>query len=63
MSLTAPLKVQALQGKLSENAKREPAYRFYALYDKIWREDVLTHAYLVAKANQGAPGRVLWGLS
>ena len=56
MSLTAPIKIQALQWKLSGKAKREPAYRFYALYDKIWREDVVTHAYLVAKANQGAPG-------
>jgi RNA-directed DNA polymerase len=56
MSLTAPLKVQALQRKLSEKAKQEPDYRFYALYDKIWREDVMAHAYELAKANQGAPG-------
>src|SRR5712692_2250669 len=56
MSLTAPLKVQALQRKLSGKAKQEPGYRFYTLYDKIWREDVLLHAYELAKANQGAPG-------
>jgi RNA-directed DNA polymerase len=56
MSLTAPLKVQALQRKLSEKAKREPEYRFYALYDKIWREDIMLHAFELAKANHGAPG-------
>jgi RNA-directed DNA polymerase len=56
MSLSTPIKIQALQRKLSEKAKQEPAYRFYVLYDKIWREDVLAHAYEVAKSNQGAPG-------
>ena len=56
MSLVTPIKLQALRRKLSEKAKQETAYRFYVLYDKIWREDVFAHAYEVAKSNQGAPG-------
>ena len=56
MSLTTPSKIQELQIKLYRKAKNEPGYRFYMLYDKIYREDVLSHAYEQARANKGAPG-------
>ena len=56
MSLRPPLTVGKLQGVLRAKAKESPNYRFYALYDKICREDILEHAYALAKANGGAPG-------
>ena len=56
MSLTTPDVIRTLQRKLYAKAKQEPAYRFYALYDKISREDVLTHAWRLVKANRGSPG-------
>jgi RNA-directed DNA polymerase len=56
MSLETPFKIRMLQRKLYLKAKVEPDYRFYLLYDKIYREDVLAHAYDLAKANKGAPG-------
>ncbi len=56
MSLETPIKIRELQRKLYRKAKEEPDYRFYLLYDKIYREDILRHAYGLAKANAGAPG-------
>src|SRR5579884_1610350 len=56
MSLETPSKIQTLQRKLYRKAKDEPEYRFYLLYDKIYREDILAHAYELAKAIKGAPG-------
>jgi RNA-directed DNA polymerase len=56
MSLTTPSNIRELQIKLYRKAKNEPGYRFYMLYDKIYREDILAHAYALARANQGAPG-------
>src|ERR1700752_2335328 len=56
MSLTTPSNIRELQIKLYRKAKNEPGYRFYLLFDKIYREDILSHAYKLARANKGAPG-------
>ena len=55
-NLSTPISVQKLQMALHAKAKSEAGYRFYALYDKIYREDILAHAYAQCRSNKGAPG-------
>ena len=56
MSLTTPEKIRDLQKKLYEAAKRDPGRRFHVLYDKVYRPDILAHAYALSRSNGGAPG-------
>src|SRR4030081_4036989 len=56
LSLTTPASVQKLQTALHDKAKESPSFRFYALYDKVYRKDVLAFAYACCKANGGAAG-------
>src|SRR5690242_1768525 len=56
MSLIPPESVRKLQAALHGKAKGAPAYRFYLLYDKVYRKDVLKHAYERCRQNGGAPG-------
>jgi hypothetical protein len=54
--LTTPESIRTLQRKLYRKAKQEPAYRFHALYDKVYRADILSHAYNLVRANRGGAG-------
>ena len=55
-NLATPKSVQKLQTALHAKAKAEAGYRFYALYDKLSRDDILAHAYAQCRSNKGAPG-------
>src|SRR3979411_808132 len=55
-NLSTPKTVQKLQMALHAKAKAEAGYRFYTLYDKFSREDILAHAYAQCRPNKGAPG-------
>lgn len=55
-NLSTPESVRKLQTALHAKAKAEAGFRFYALYDKIYREDILAHAYAQCRSNKGAPG-------
>ena len=60
MSLVPPTKVGQLQDALHAKAKESPNYRFYALYDKVYRADVLWHAYRICRSVQWRITRRRW---
>src|SRR6185312_6990698 len=56
-NLATPKSIQKLQTALHAKAKAEAGYRFYALYDKISRDDILAHAYAQCRSNKSLPLR------
>lgn len=54
--LATPAQIRELQRRLYRKAKQDTAYRFYSLYDKVYRADLLRQAYVLVRANKGAPG-------
>ena len=56
MSLTPPMSVQKLRMALHAKAKESALQRFHALYDKVYRTDILAYAYSCCRANKGAAG-------
>ena len=61
MSLATPPKVEKLRKALHAKAKGEPEYRFYALYDKVHREDILAHAYRLSRPSMASRSATSWG--
>jgi len=56
LGLETPERIRELQRKLYRKAKQEIGFRFYLLYDKVYRQDILNHAYHLVRVNKGAPG-------